>query len=80
MDDSSIRNEIAQYKKEFDEEFEPFLNSDEEPISPYRVVQEINNVLDLENSIITHDAGAPREQMVGFIKATIFSLENSSPT
>ena len=34
------------------------------------MVQEINNVLDLENSIITHDAGAPREQMVAFIKAT----------
>ena len=70
MDDSNIRNEIAKYKKEFEEEFEPFLNSDEEPLSPYRVVQEINNVLDLENSIITHDAGAPREQMVAFIKAT----------
>ena len=70
MDDSNIRNEIAKYKKEFEEEFEPFFNSDEEPLSPYRVVQEINNVLDLENSIITHDAGAPREQMVAFIKAT----------
>ena len=70
MDDPNIRNEIAKYKKEWDEEFGPFLNSDEEPISPYRVVNEINNTLDLENSIITHDAGAPREQLVAFIKAT----------
>ena len=42
MDDASIRNEIAKYKKEWEEEFEPFLNSDEEPLSPYRVVQEMN--------------------------------------
>ena len=70
MDDASIRNEIAKYKKEWQEEFEPFLNSDEEPISPYRIVSEMNNILDLENSIITHDAGAPREQMVAFIEAT----------
>ena len=65
MDDPTIRNEIAKYKKEMDDEFKPFLNSDEEPISPYRIVNEINKCLDLENSIITHDAGAPREQMVG---------------
>ena len=70
MDDANIRNEIAQYKKEWEEEFDPFLNSDEEPLSPFRVVKEINDTLDLEKSIITHDAGAPREQMVAFIKAT----------
>ena len=70
MDDANIRNEIAQYKKEWEEEFDPFLNSDEEPLSPFRVVKEINDTLDLEKSIITHDAGAPREQMVAFIQAT----------
>ena len=36
------------------------LHSDEEPISYYRVIQELNENLDLENSIVTHDAGAPR--------------------
>ena len=35
------------------------LHSDEEPISYYRVIQELNENLDLENSIVTHDAGAP---------------------
>ena len=70
MDDPTIRNEIAKYKKEMDDDFKPFLNSDEEPISPYRIVNELNKCLNLENSIITHDAGAPREQMVAFINAT----------
>ena len=36
------------------------LHSDEEPISYYRVIQELNENLDLENSIVTHDAGAPQ--------------------
>ena len=35
------------------------LHSDEEPISYYRVIQELNENLDLENSIVTHDAGTP---------------------
>ena len=47
------------------------LNSDEEPISYYRVIQEINKNLDLENSIVTHDAGAPRDTIVPFFSATI---------
>ena len=34
--------------------------SDEEPISYYRVIHEMNQNLDLPNSIVTHDAGAPR--------------------
>ena len=47
------------------------LHSDEEPISYYRVIQEINKNLDLENSIVTHDAGAPRDTIVPFFSATI---------
>ena len=46
------------------------LNSDEEPISYYRVIEEINKNLDLENSIVTHDAGAPRDTIVPFFSAT----------
>ena len=46
------------------------LHSDEEPLNTYRVIQEINDNLDLENSIVTHDAGAPRDSMVPFFTAT----------
>jgi thiamine pyrophosphate-dependent acetolactate synthase large subunit-like protein len=71
MYDDNVRQEISQYKADMKKEFDPFLNSEEEPISPYRVVKAINETLDLENSIITHDAGAPREQSVAFINATV---------
>ena len=48
----------------------PLLQSDEEPLNYYRVIQEINQNLDLENSIVTADAGAPRDSTVPFFNAT----------
>ena len=46
------------------------LRSDEEPLNTYRVIHEINMNIDLENSVVTHDAGAPRDAMVPFFTAT----------
>ena len=46
------------------------LRSDEEPLNTYRVIQEINENIDPENSVVTHDAGAPRDSMVPFLTAT----------
>ncbi len=43
----------------------------DEPLSPYRVIWEIENNIDQENSIVTHDAGGPRDAMVPFLTATV---------
>ena len=51
-------------------EWRPALTSDEEPITYYRVIQALNDTLDPENSIVTHDAGAPRDTIVPFYQAT----------
>ncbi len=51
-------------------DWKEILTSDEEPLSYYRVIHEINRNLDLENSIVTHDAGAPRDSIVPFFNAT----------
>jgi len=48
----------------------PYLTSDSEPISPYRVIWELDQNLDRENAIVTHDAGAPRDQIAPFYTAT----------
>ena len=48
----------------------PYLQNDSDPISPYRVIWELDQNLDRENSIVTHDAGAPRDQMAPFYTAT----------
>jgi acetolactate synthase-1/2/3 large subunit len=58
--------EVAKVKAEFMKEWSPYLNSDEVPISPYRVLTELARTIDPDNTIITHDSGYPREQFVPF--------------
>jgi acetolactate synthase-1/2/3 large subunit len=52
------------------ESWMPYLTNDSTPISPYRVIWELNQNLDKENSVVTHDAGAPRDQIAPFYTAT----------
>ena len=65
-DVNGIVDEISKVKAEFMAEWGPRLTSDEVPISPYRVINEIANNVDVANTIITHDSGYPREQIVPF--------------
>jgi acetolactate synthase-1/2/3 large subunit len=44
----------------------PKLSSDEVPINPYRVIWELLQIVDRENTIVTHDSGFPREQLMPF--------------
>ncbi|MBS01786.1 MAG: hypothetical protein CMQ24_03655, partial [Gammaproteobacteria bacterium] len=66
-----LTDSIAAVKAEWLEEWAPLLTSDETPINPYRVINEINNTIDHANSIVTHDAGNPRDQIMPFYKATV---------
>ena len=61
-----VRDDIAQAKQEFMGEWSPRLNSDEVPISPYRVFTELMKAVDPRDAIVTHDSGYPREQIVPF--------------
>ena len=63
--------EIAACRKPWLDEWTPLLTSDEEPLNTYRVIHDINCTLDWENSIVTHDAGAPRDSIVPFYTATV---------
>jgi acetolactate synthase-1/2/3 large subunit len=69
-DRHQIEAEVAAVRATWMAEWSPILNSDEEPISYYRVIQALNETLDAENSIVTHDAGAPRDSIVPFYTAT----------
>jgi thiamine pyrophosphate-dependent acetolactate synthase large subunit-like protein len=62
---------IKECKDEWYAEWNPLLNSNMNPINPYRLINEINNNIDHENSIITHDAGHPRDQIMPFLTATV---------
>lgn len=68
--DQRLVDEIATGRAEWLKEWEPLLNSDEAPINPYRVINEINKAVDHENTVLTHDAGNPRDQIMPFYKAT----------
>ena len=61
-----VRDEIARIKAQWMEQWSPSLNSDEVPISPYRVFTELMKAVDVRETIITHDSGYPREQLVPF--------------
>jgi thiamine pyrophosphate-dependent acetolactate synthase large subunit-like protein len=61
---------IADTRSAWLKEWAPLLESDEEPLNTYRVIREIDRTLDRESSIVTHDAGAPRDCIVPFYTAT----------
>ena len=62
--------EIAQLKSAFFDEWAPRLLCDDNgPISPYRVIHEMNTLFDKSKTVVTHDAGNPRDQIVPFYDA-----------
>jgi acetolactate synthase I/II/III large subunit len=69
--DSSSQEAVAEVKKEWMNDWAALLNSDMDPINPYRLVNEINKAVDHENTIVTHDAGHPRDQLMPFYTATV---------
>ncbi|MBT5774971.1 MAG: thiamine pyrophosphate-requiring protein [Dehalococcoidia bacterium] len=69
-DSSAVAAEIATIRAAWLDEWAPLLHSDEQPLNTYRVIHEINENLDLENSMVTHDAGAPRDSIIPFFNAT----------
>jgi len=70
-DRSDIADEIRSIRSAFMERWMPFLTADSEPISPYRVVWEIMQAVDPDKSVVTHDAGNPRDQFSPFYQATV---------
>lgn len=62
--------EIAAIRAAFLAKWMPLLTSDSTPISPYRVVWEMMRAIDPKTSIVTHDAGNPRDQFCPFYVAS----------
>ncbi len=48
----------------------PKLESAESPLSPYRVIWDLLHTVDAASTIITHDAGSPRDQLSPFWEST----------
>ena len=58
--------EIAALKREWLSKWMPKLTLNEAPLSPYRVIRGLMQTVDVPNTIITHDAGSPRDQLSPF--------------
>ena len=66
----NIGERIAAIREEWLAEWLPKLTSDSTPLNPYRVLHELQQAVDIDNTIITHDAGSPRDQITPFWQST----------
>jgi thiamine pyrophosphate-dependent acetolactate synthase large subunit-like protein len=57
---------IAALREAWLGEWAPKLENNAAPINPYRVIWELNHLVDPMKTVITHDAGSPRDQMTPF--------------
>ena len=63
---ASVTREIRSHRDEWLGKWMHRLTANSAPISPYRVVWDLLHTVDVRNTIITHDAGSPRDQISPF--------------
>jgi acetolactate synthase-1/2/3 large subunit len=63
---AAVTQEIKRLKGEWLAQWMPRLTSEATPLSPYRVIWDLLHTVDVGNTIITHDAGSPRDQISPF--------------
>jgi thiamine pyrophosphate-dependent acetolactate synthase large subunit-like protein len=67
---TAVTQEIKQLKTDWMAKWMPRLTQDTKPLSPYRVLWDLMHTVDVANTIITHDAGSPRDQISPFWEPT----------
>jgi acetolactate synthase-1/2/3 large subunit len=63
-----VAEEIRSARETERQEWLPRLASDETPINPYRVINDLMHTVDRPNTIVTHDSGNPRDQTLTFFE------------
>jgi thiamine pyrophosphate-dependent acetolactate synthase large subunit-like protein len=66
---AAVEAEIKRQKTEWMQQWMPRLTSDQKPMTANRVLWDLMHSVDLRNTIITHDAGSPRDQLSPFWQA-----------
>jgi acetolactate synthase-1/2/3 large subunit len=66
---NEVQAEISKVESKWLSDWLPLLESDEVPLNPYRVLWDLQRTVDVANTIITHDAGSPRDQLTPFWKS-----------
>jgi acetolactate synthase-1/2/3 large subunit len=62
----AVTQHIRGLKEEWLAQWLPRLTASSTPLSPYRVIWDLLHTVDVANTIITHDAGSPRDQLSPF--------------
>jgi acetolactate synthase-1/2/3 large subunit len=68
---AGLLDEINAGREDFWAKFRPWMESDEQPINPYRVFGDLQKVLDPQNSFVTADSGNTRDQTSTVYQAEI---------
>lgn len=68
-DGSAVAAEIKSASDAWLSEWEHKRSNDEAPLNPYRVLRDLYDTVDVPNTIVTHDAGSPRDQITPFWKS-----------
>ncbi len=63
---AEVTGEISQVRQGWLEKWAHKTSSDAVPLNPYRVLRDLAATVDVPNTIITHDAGSPRDQLSPF--------------
>lgn len=69
-DATAVAQEIAAVRAQWLKEWMAKLTSDAQPMTPYRVLWDLQQTVDVAETIITHDAGSPRDQLSPFWRST----------
>jgi len=67
---AEVTGEIAQLRQGWLDRWSHKITSDEVPLNPYRVLDQLAKTVDVANTIVTHDAGSPRDQLSPFWRST----------
>jgi thiamine pyrophosphate-dependent acetolactate synthase large subunit-like protein len=67
----AVAAEVAELKASWRAEWANEFAADEVPINQYRILGDLHALIDPAQTIATHEAGSPREQMVPFWESTV---------
>jgi acetolactate synthase-1/2/3 large subunit len=69
-DAAPVAAEIVAARAPWQAKWQAKLDSTDAPLSPYRVIRDLLATVDVGNTIVTHDAGSPRDQISPFWQST----------
>ena len=68
VDRGDVAGSIKAVRDEWMKEWLPKMRSDAVPINPYRALNDLSGAIDHKRTIMNHDSGSPRDQMIPFYK------------